>query len=496
MNFFKFLLSQAKSVLFPFFCLITMIFNAYGQNDRTIISGRLDNWIAGVTDTPEIVIYDKYKDKDFIKNNRTYKFSMVEDSFYVSIKSPEKMFYVGFKNFFNSNKNILDDAKYLIESGNRILFSFDSNNKSQVKTDNHLLNSQFELLSDNNIVSNSHLYDRSYGDRHEFYFREMREQREKAKRVLASYREDLTPFQYELIKINYLGFIDSMVWWRMGVMVKSRRIQIEKYSDIHERMVSIYENIKSIPEDSIIKASNTYLEAHVNYNWAIGYMYAGIQEAPEQWFMEMYKNIKNNYSGILRDRLLVVALKNFNVFLSNPELIEYINDALIFNEDMDSKAELLTIFESIKPGTMVQYFEFNTRDGTKVSLDDFKGKAIVAHFWSLGCVPCITMTKNIHPLIDKYGDNPNIAFLNINVNSSKKHWDNGLSSNLYSHEKEFLLNVGEIGTKHSLLKYYSYYGVPQLMLIDRNGNLITSNAPRARNEKEFDELEGMIIDAL
>lgn len=485
---------RRKWTLFLFICSIFIIMDSYGQSEMTVISGRLDNWIEGVSDTPEVIIYHRYKDKDYLKNNTTYKFTMVDDSFYVSIKSPEKMYYVGFRNFFSSNINIMANAKYLIESGSHIRITFDS--ISQMKTNNHLLNLQIELLSDINIVSNSLLYDRSSGDQHKYYFREMKEQREKADRILSLYLEYLTPFQYELIKTNYVGFIDSMLWWRMGVMAKANQIDTNRYPEIQKWMVDVYEQYYTKVEDSIIKASDTYLEAQVNYNWSIGYMNAIVKDNTDRWFTEMYENIKNRYSGTLRDRIQVVALKNFKVFLENQELIEYVDDALFLVKDKDSRDDFLSLLETVIPGTQVHHFEFNTREGIKVTLDDFKGKVVMAHFWSLGCVPCIKMTKNIHPLVDKYGDNPNVVFLSINVNSSLKHWDSGLKSNLYSHEKELLLNVGEIGTKHPLLTYYKYYGVPQLMLIDNNGHLITSNAPRARNEKEFDELESMIIDAL
>jgi thiol-disulfide isomerase/thioredoxin len=225
-------------------------------------------------------------------------------------------------------------------------------------------------------------------------------------------------------------------------------------------------------------------------------MNATTQGASDLWLDEMYNSIKSNYSGFLRDNLLVAALRSFSVFLLNQELIEYINDALLFAESDESKNALWVLLESVTPGTKVQYFEFNTREGAKVSIEDFKGKVIMAHFWSLGCVPCIEMTKNLHPLINKYSDNPNIVFLSINVNSSLKHWDSGLSSNRYSQKKELQLNVGELGIRHPLLQYYNYDAVPQIMVIGKDGSLVTSNAPRARNLREYNDLESVISSAI
>lgn len=481
-----------RSAFMLFVCLLPLI--GYGQSDVTVISGRLVKNADGIVDTPEVAVYDI--DKNLSTNITTYKFSITRDSFYLTIKKPEKLYYVQFRNLFDSKNILLHNAKYLVESGSCIKMYLDDEMKSRIKTDNSLLNAQLDLLRDVDLVSNSLLYDRSNGDRHEYYFDEMRLQRNKVDVILKSYVADLTPFQYELVKKNYIGYIDAISWWQMGIMAKINEIAEDHYYAIYKRMVSVYEEYYDAPADSIVNASNTYLEAQVNYNWASGYMKARIEAIPDDWFDKMYVNIKGNYSGAIRDKLLVAALNSFNVFLLNQELIEYVEDALTLSVDEDSRVALLAFLESIMPGTKVLHFEFNTKNGDKVTLDDFKGKVVMAHFWSLGCVPCIEMAKNIHPLIEKYGNDPNIVFLSINVNPSLKHWESGLISNLYSHEKELQLNVGQVGTQHPLLKYYKYYGVPQLMLIDKNGHLVTSNAPRARNQEEYNALENTVFDLI
>lgn len=479
-----------RFVYFLFFSFLMACMESYSQtSNQTIISGRLLGWNESLSKIPEIEVRNTFAN-DWGNNVKMYKFSMKQDSFFVTIENVDTVFYIRFKNFFNADESSLANASFCIESGKNIeLFR---NSENLLLSNNSFLQSQIDLISKVNIIQNSFMHNRQNGDRHAYYFAEMKRQREKVDTILESYSSVLTPFQYRLVRQNYVSTIDAMSWRAIRLMNNDNALDSSKYNEIMKDMILVYQDLLFLSNDNMVLTSNKYLESELNYAWALGALKSIIDKNPSNWFNYVYQFIEDNYNGSLRDMMFALAFRKFSDLLPNHEMAEYVKRVLRISENEELKFKLDNILKSITSGEEVQFFRFYNKDGESVTLDDFKGKVLMVHFWSLGCVPCIEMTKNIHPLIDKYGDNPNVVFLSINVNSSLKHWNSGLSSNLYSHEKELQLNVGELGVRHPLMQYYNYNGVPQLMIIDKDGNLITSNAPKGWNESEMTQLYDMV----
>lgn len=479
-----------RIVYFLFFSFLMVCMEGYSQtSNQTIISGRLSGWNESVSKIPEIEVRNTFAN-DWGNNVKMYKFSMKQDSFFVTIENVDKVFYIRLKNFFDADESSLANASFCIESGKNVKLFRDREN--MLLSNNSLLQSQIELISEMNIIQNSFMHNRHNGDRHAYYFAEMKRQREKADNILGSYSSVLTPFQYQLVKQNYVSMVDAISWRAIRLMNEDKALDSSRYNKIMEDMILVYQDLSFLPSDSIVSASIKYLESELNYGWAVGTLKSIIDKKPSSWFNYIYQFIEDNYNGSLRDMMFVLAFRKFSDLLPNHEMAEYVKRALRFSENEELKFKLDNILKSVTSGEEVQFFRFYNKDGESVTLDDFKGKVLIVHFWSLACVPCIEMAKNLTPLIDKYEGHSEIVFLNVNVNSSIKYWQQGLKAGIYTHKNEIDLNVGELGSLHPLLKYYNYSGVPQIMIIDKDGNLITSNAPKGWNESEMTQLYDMV----
>jgi len=198
-------------------------------------------------------------------------------------------------------------------------------------------------------------------------------------------------------------------------------------------------------------------------------------------FGDLYANIETNYNGDFRDKLMTVAfLTLLNV---KPDAHNYLENAIQFIQNAKCKQ----IFENLKGayllnGRSPKYFSFVDTIGKNYTIEDFRGKVVVADFWFNGCRPCVKMAGYLKNVMTRYHGNPNLVFISINVDHSRDVWMNGLKSGQYTSEKQINLSTGDSGYNHPLLSYYNFSGFPKLMIIDKYGKIATLNPP-IPNEK-------------
>ena len=115
----------------------------------------------------------------------------------------------------------------------------------------------------------------------------------------------------------------------------------------------------------------------------------------------------------------------------------------------------------------------NTED-KNVSLQDFRGKVVVLDMWAMWCGPCLDEKPYFRKMEEEYKNNSEIVFISVSVDGmakkgpwknfvKKKGWD-GIE--LISEQNE------------SLMEYYKIDGIPRILIFDKNGKIITVNAPR------------------
>jgi thiol-disulfide isomerase/thioredoxin len=120
-------------------------------------------------------------------------------------------------------------------------------------------------------------------------------------------------------------------------------------------------------------------------------------------------------------------------------------------------------------------------------INEYPNKIIYIDFWSTICKPCIEEFRYSRNLYDKY-IGKDIIFVYIASNCSDKDWkDAVVRHNLKG--KHLLLNkeqARQISDKLNLS------GIPHYILIDGNGIIVNSNAPRPSEAEKL----SMIIDNL
>jgi thiol-disulfide isomerase/thioredoxin len=142
-------------------------------------------------------------------------------------------------------------------------------------------------------------------------------------------------------------------------------------------------------------------------------------------------------------------------------------------------------------GSAAYNFEYEDATGKKVSLESLKGKVVVLDLWATWCGPCKEQIPHLQKLeeeIKAVGKDGEVAFVSIstNVAKEKQQWLDMIKTK--SMDGIQLWTKGE----RDLMDYYSVETIPRFMVIDKEGNIVSVNAPRPSTP----ELKAMILKTL
>ncbi|MDO6761905.1 TlpA disulfide reductase family protein, partial [Tamlana sp. 2_MG-2023] len=195
--------------------------------------------------------------------------------------------------------------------------------------------------------------------------------------------------------------------------------------------------------------------------------------------------IRTNYTGALREKLLLYNLLSLKV-----QDTYGIEECLQTSFDLIKKPELKAIFEKMYGrkirGAEVFNFKLPNTEGQTVSLSDFRGKVVYLDIWFTGCSGCMALAKEIdHKVYPVFKDNPEVVFVSISADRSKKKWLNSVEGERYGLKQYVNLYTEGLGFNHDFLKYYNIFGGPVTMIIDKKGRVFSAAPPKHGKAEEL-----------
>ncbi|WP_442265089.1 TlpA family protein disulfide reductase [Tenacibaculum sp. ZS6-P6] len=201
--------------------------------------------------------------------------------------------------------------------------------------------------------------------------------------------------------------------------------------------------------------------------------------------------IESHKSEIIKSSLLKDMA--FQISANNPKSEVLYNAIMKLSKDEALKERITKQFNGIKKlaaGNASPSFEnYENNAGGTTSLADLKGKYVYIDLWATWCKPCKAEIPFLKKVEEKYSDK-NIAFVSISIDAEADHdtWKKMIK------DKE-LGGIQLMADKDWQSKFvldYQVQGIPHFILIDPEGNIVKSYAPRPSDKKLielFDELK-------
>jgi thiol-disulfide isomerase/thioredoxin len=136
--------------------------------------------------------------------------------------------------------------------------------------------------------------------------------------------------------------------------------------------------------------------------------------------------------------------------------------------------------ELFKPDSGKKALDFTYPDtnGNLTSLSDFKGKVVFVDVWATWCGPCKQQIPFMQEMEREF-HGKDVVFISVSVDeeNKKQDWLNMIKEKEMGGVQLFASGWSKI------CKDYNITGIPRFMLFDKNGNVVTINAPRPSDSK-------------
>ena len=142
--------------------------------------------------------------------------------------------------------------------------------------------------------------------------------------------------------------------------------------------------------------------------------------------------------------------------------------------------EELFLFAEGTPGYDFKLKDVNDKTYT---LSGFKGKVVVIDMWAMWCAPCLAEKPIMEKIAEGYHGRNDIVFVGVSTDglAKKEIWKAFVKKRGFT-SIELLSNHTE-----SIQKYYKIEGIPRFLIFDREGKIVTVDAPRP-SDPEFKKL--------
>lgn len=175
----------------------------------------------------------------------------------------------------------------------------------------------------------------------------------------------------------------------------------------------------------------------------------------------------------IRDYVVLKVMKRLLYSLQlNDDVINRYKTKYAHLKEFDNILKDYDKVKYLSKGNVAPDFTVTDTKGADIKLSDYKGKLVYVDIWSPFCAPCIHEFTFCHKLQEEL-KGKNIAFLSLCLDEDEGRW----KSNIEKYHLEGELLRAKEGWKSELMKQYAIKGVPRFLLIDKDGNIVSANAP-------------------
>ena len=171
---------------------------------------------------------------------------------------------------------------------------------------------------------------------------------------------------------------------------------------------------------------------------------------------------------------ILAKMKNITMYEDFAKQVKPYKDLFVTAEQKaayDKKYEDLYLFAK---GTEAYNFKLKDVNDQEYTLAGFKGKVVVVDIWAMWCAPCLAEKPVMEKIAEELQDHQDLVFVGVSVDglNRKDIWKNFVKKKGFT-SIELLSNGSE-----SIHHYYKVEGIPRFLIFDRQGKIVTVDAPR------------------
>ena len=196
----------------------------------------------------------------------------------------------------------------------------------------------------------------------------------------------------------------------------------------------------------------------------------------------MLTSISNSKSELIKNKLLYEQAKYGITYTDNLEDYYAVYSSASTNEK--NNIEINKSYEALKAlaigNVSPKFSDYENNSGGTTSLEDLKGKYIYIDVWATWCGPCIAEIPSLKKVEEEFHDK-NIQFLSISIDDEKDHdkW----KKMIVDRELGGMQLMADNNWNSKFITEYMIKGIPRFILLDKDLNIISANAPRPSDEK-------------
>jgi len=365
-----------------------------------------------------------------------------------------------------------------LEAGNTVTINFDAND-----FENSLELSGAGSETSNYLINKNKKSKELLGEGTDIYLLEEAEYKAKISEVKTASEallnaaegisEDFKAKEKRNINYTYLGFVDRYQLYHSHYAKK-------KDFKVSEDFLKELETIDYNNEEDFLFSKN--YETLVNSHYQKEAKKLSEKESIPSDIAYLKVITEQVENETIKNKLAYVSSKYGITYTENLEDFYTLFMAASTNEEHKKDiSESYNKLKTVSKGQPSPKFEnyVNFKGGT-TSLDDLKGKFVYVDVWATWCGPCIAEIPSLKEVEAKY-HNKNIEFVSISVDAEKDYekW----KTMVKDEDLKGIQLFSDKSWKSDFVTGYLIKGIPRFILIDPNGNIVSSNAPRPSSEK-------------
>ncbi|PKB43692.1 thiol-disulfide isomerase/thioredoxin [Cellulophaga sp. RHA19] len=211
-------------------------------------------------------------------------------------------------------------------------------------------------------------------------------------------------------------------------------------------------------------------------------------EKGEDYNITYLNALGTNKNDFIRNSLLIDVASGSITYVK--DRTTYYNNFMKFSTNKEDKKVITDLYNNLQltvPGKISPKFtNYENHKGGTTSLEDFKGKYVYIDVWATWCGPCLYEVPYLQE-VEKQYHGKNIEFVSISVDADKDHdkWKQMVTDKKMGGVQLYADNSFD----SDFAKDYIIKAIPKFILIDPEGKIVKSNAPRPSDKKLIDLLE-------